>query len=59
MTVQVMSPSVRAFGMCVDANALLVCEPLMSAIDVLLIPHVPDSFAALASLFEAMPHVTS
>ena len=31
----------------------------MSAIDVLLIPHVPDSFAALASLFEAMPHVTS
>lgn len=54
---QVVGPSVRTFGMCVDANATIVCEPLTSAMDMLLIPHLPDAFAALASLFEAMPQL--
>ncbi len=57
VTVQVVGPSVRTFGMCVDANATVVCEPLTSAMDMLLIPHLPDAFAALASLFEAMPQL--
>jgi len=57
ITVQVVGPSVRAFGMCVDATATVVCEPLTSAMDMLLIPHLPDSFAALASMFEAMPQL--
>ena len=57
IAVQVVGPSVRAFGMCVDATATVVCEPLTSAMDMLLIPHLPDSFAALASMFEAMPQL--
>ncbi|KAL0048118.1 hypothetical protein WJX82_008152 [Trebouxia sp. C0006] len=57
LLITVVGPSVRAFGMCVDANATVVCEPLTSAMDMLLIPHLPDSFAALASMFEAMPQL--
>ena len=57
VTVQVVGPSVCTFGMCVDANATIVCEPLTSAMDMLLIPRLPDSFAALTSLFEAMPQL--
>lgn len=64
---QVVGPSVRAFGMCVDATSTLVCEPLSSNIDMLLIPHLPQCFATLTSFFSAMPqlvgffweHVTS
>ena len=56
---QVVGPSVRAFGMCVDAKATLVCEPLCPAIDMLLIPHLPQPFAMLASLFSAMPQLVS
>ncbi len=56
---QVVGPSVRAFGMCVDANSTLVCEPLCPAIDMLLIPHLPQPFAMLASLFSAMPQLVS
>ena len=56
---QVVGPSVRAFGMCVDANSMLVCEPLCPAIDMLLIPHLPQPFAMLASLFAAMPQLVS
>ena len=56
---QVVGPSVRAFGMCVDANSTLVCEPLCPAIDMLLIPHLPQPFAMLASLFTAMPQLVS
>ena len=54
---QVVGPSVRAFGMCVDANSMLVCEPLCPAMDMLLIPHLPQPFAMLASLFSAMPQL--
>ena len=39
------------------ATSTLVCEPLCSAIDMLLIPHLPQSFAALASLFSALPQL--
>ena len=56
---QVVGPSVRAFGMCVDANSTLVCEPLCPAIDMLLIPHLPQPFAMLASMFTAMPQLVS
>ncbi len=56
---QVVGPSVRAFGMCVDANSTLVCEPLCPAIDMLLIPHVAQPFAMLASLVNAMPQLVS
>ena len=56
---QVVGPSVRAFGMCVDANSTLVCEPLCPAIDMLLIPHVPQPFAMLAGFFSAMPQLVS
>ena len=54
---QVVGPSVRAFGMCVDANSMLVCEPLCPAMDMLLIPHLPQPFAMLASLFSAVPQL--
>ena len=56
---QVVGPSVRAFGMCVDAKSKLVCEPLCPAIDMLLIPHLPQPFAMLASFFTAMPQLVS
>lgn len=56
---QVVGPSVRAFGMCVDANSTLVCEPLCPAMDMLLIPHLPQPFVMLASLFAAMPQLVS
>lgn len=54
---QVVGPSVRAFGMCVDATSTLVCEPLSSSIDMLLIPHLPQCFATLTSFFSAMPQL--
>lgn len=54
---QVVGPSVRAFGMCVDATATLVCEPFSSNIDMLLIPHLPQCFATLTSFFSAMPQL--
>ncbi|KAL3158975.1 hypothetical protein ABBQ32_011373 [Trebouxia sp. C0010 RCD-2024] len=53
----VVGPSVRAFGMCVDATCTLVCEPLSSNIDMLLIPHLPQSFATLTRFFSAMPQL--
>ncbi|KAL3143745.1 hypothetical protein ABBQ32_003577 [Trebouxia sp. C0010 RCD-2024] len=53
----VVGPSVRAFGMCVDATSMLVCEPLSSNIDMLLIPHLPQCFATLTSFFSAMPQL--
>lgn len=56
-TMQVVGPSVRAFGMCVDATSTLVCEPICSAVDMLLIPHLPQCFATLANLFSAMPQL--
>lgn len=56
---QVVGPSVRAFGMCVDAHSTLVCEPLCPAIDMLLIPHLPQPFAMLVSFFSAMPQLVS
>ncbi len=56
---QVVGPSVRAFGVCVDATSTVVCEPLSSAMDMLLIPHLADSFAALASLYDAMPQLVT
>ena len=54
---QVAGPSVHAFGMCVDATSTLVCEPLFSNIDMLLLPHLPQCFATLTSFFSAMPQL--
>ena len=52
---QVVGPSVRVFGMCLDANTVGICEPLSPAMDMLLMPHMPDAFASLATLFSSMP----
>ena len=57
IAVQVVGPSIRTFDMCVDATATVVCEPLTSAMDMLLISHLPDSFAASANMFEATPQL--
>lgn len=56
---QVVGPSVRAFGLCVDGNSTGICEPLSPAMDMLLIPHMPDSFASLATFFSSMPQLVS
>ena len=56
---QVVGPSVRTFGLCVDGNATGVCEPLSPAMDMLLIPHMPDSFASLVTLFSSMPQLVT
>lgn len=57
LSMQVVGPSVRAFGMCVDATPTVVCEPLSPSMDMLLIPHLPDSFAALARMLDAIPQL--
>ncbi|KAL3147719.1 hypothetical protein ABBQ32_002462 [Trebouxia sp. C0010 RCD-2024] len=51
----VVGPTVRAFGLCVDATLTGICEPLSQAMDMLIIPHIPDAITKLASLFHAMP----
>ena len=56
---QVVGPTVRAFGLCVDATSTGICEPLSPAMDMLLIPHIPDAAAKLARLFSAMPILVS
>lgn len=56
---QVVGPTVRAFGLCVDATSTGICEPLSQALDMLLIPHIPDAITKLASLFHAMPDLAS
>lgn len=56
---QVVGPTVRAFGLCVDATLKGICEPLSPALDMLLIPHIPDTVAKLAGLFRAMPDLAS
>ena len=56
---QVVGPTVRAFGLCVDATMTGICEPLSHAMDMLLIPHIPDAVTKLASLFCAMPDLAS
>ena len=56
---QVVGPTVRAFGLCVDATMKGMCEPLSPALDMLLIPHIPDTVAKLAGLFRAMPDLAS
>ena len=56
-SMQVVGPSVRAFGMCVDATSTVMCEPLSPSMDMLLIPHLPDSFAALARMLDAIPQL--
>ena len=45
IAVQLVGPSIRTFDMCVDATATVVCKPLTSAMDMLLM-HVSGSFAA-------------
>ena len=56
---QVVGPTVRAFGLFVDATSTGICEPLSPAMDMLLIPHLPDMFAKLASLFRELPELVS
>lgn len=56
---QVVGPSVRAFGLCVDGTSTGICEPLSPAMDMLLIPHLPDSFASLATMFSSIPRLVS
>ena len=56
---QVVGPTVRAFGLCVDATLTGICEPLSHAMDMLLIPHLPDAVTKLASLFRAMPDLAT
>lgn len=56
---QVVGPTVRAFGLCVDATLKGICEPLSPALYMLLIPHIPDTVAKLAGLFRAMPDLAS
>ena len=56
---QVVGPTVRAFGMCVDATLTGICELLSEARDMLLIPHIPDAVTKLARLFHAMPDLAS
>ena len=56
---QVVGPSVRVFGLCLDATSTGICEPLSPAMDILLMPHMPDSFASLATLFSSMPKLVS
>lgn len=56
---QVVGPTVRAFGLCVDATLTGICEPLSQAMDMLIIPHIPDAITKLASLFHAMPDLAS
>ncbi|KAL3155473.1 hypothetical protein ABBQ38_011028 [Trebouxia sp. C0009 RCD-2024] len=57
LLITVVGPSVRAFGLCVDGNSTGICEPLSPAMDMLLIPHMPDSFASLATFFSSMPQL--
>ena len=56
---QVVGPSVHVFGLCLDATSTGICEPLSPAMDMLLMPHMPDSFASLATLFSSMPKLVS
>ena len=56
---QVVGPSVRVFGLCLDATSTGICEPLSPAMDMLLMPHMPESFASLATLFSSMPKLVS
>ena len=54
-----LGPTVLAFGLCVDATSAGICEPFLPAMDMLLIPHIPDMFTTLARLFRAMPELVS
>ena len=49
---QVVGPSVRVFGLCLDATSTGICKQLSPAMDMLLMPHMPESFASFGSLVQ-------
>jgi hypothetical protein len=51
---QVVGPSIRAYGLCLDGERL-ICEPLSLQLDLLLVPHYPERLLQLARLFAALP----
>ena len=56
---QVVGPTVKAFGLCLTRSGTILCEPLTAAMDMLLIPHHVDRFAALVSFFRELPMLVS
>ena len=52
---QVVGPTVQAFGLCLTGSGTIVCEPLTAAMDMLLIPHHVHRFEELVSFFRELP----
>ena len=51
---QVVGPTVQAFGLCLTESGTIVCKPLTAAMDMLLIPHHVHRFEELVSFFREL-----